>query len=33
MSKSVVVTCMPDRIYQNGRVPTHPDVQPGPANR
>ena len=35
MSKSIVAACMPDRnkICQNGRVPTHPDVQPGPANR
>ena len=35
MSKSIAVTCMSDRnrIYQNGRVLAHLDIQPGPANR
>ena len=35
VSKSNTAACMPDRnkIYQNGRVRTHPDVQPGPGNR
>ena len=34
VSKSIVAACMPDRnrISQNGRVPAHPDVQPGAAN-
>ena len=35
VSKSIVEACMLDRnkICQNGRAPTHLDVQPGPANR
>ena len=35
VSKSTVAASMPDRnkICQNGKVPTHPDIHPGPANR
>ena len=35
MNKSTVAAYMPDRnkICQNGRVPNHPNFQPGPANR
>ena len=35
VSKSTVAACMSDqnKTCQNGRVPTYPDVQPGPSNR